>query len=271
MTTATSNSREHAAVGVGPGAQRLLDTAREAANGASHPARQRPALASSDAAALCNALATSEQKLAAALLLVDELRTQELLLKQNVALLTEAVGQAHQFAYHDELTGLPNRRLLLDRFNQAIARAARQHKPVALLFLDLDGFKTINDTLGHVAGDSLLKQVAARLSACIRTSDTACRFGGDEFVILLPELDGQDSAAVAAGKIRARLAAPYFVGGTEIRVVTSIGMALYPVDGRAFEDLLRRSDVAMYWDKARGPVKPSLRRVAVARMAPRSG
>ena len=262
MTTGISNSREHAAVEAGLGAQGLLDATHEAANGASDPVRQRPALAFSDAAALCCALAAGEQKLEAALGLVDELRAQESLFRQQVALLREAVAQARQFAHHDELTGLPNRRLLLDRFNQAIARAAREHKLVALLFLDLDRFKAINDALGHVAGDSLLKQVAARLSACIRTSDTVCRFGGDEFVILLPELDGQDSAAVAAGKIRARLAAPYFVGGTEIRVVTSIGMALYPVDGKTYEDLLRRSDVAMYWDKARGLVKPSLRRVA---------
>ena len=99
------------------------------------------------------------------------------LLKKNVALLSETVVQVRQFAYHDELTGLPNRRLLLDRFDQAMARATRQHKLVALLLLDLDGFKTINDALGHVAGDSLLKQLAARLSVCIRTSDTACRDG----------------------------------------------------------------------------------------------
>lgn len=263
--TGTSNSREHGAVGVDLGGQRLLDTAREAANAASELARQRPALASSDAAALCCALAISEQKLEAAFRLVDELRTQESLFKQRVALLSEAVAQARQFAYHDELTGLPNRRLLLDRFNQAIARGERQHKLVALLFLDLDGFKTINDALGHVAGDSLLKQVAARLSACVRTSDTVCRFGGDEFVILLPELEGPESAAAAARKIRAHLAAPYFIGDTEIGVATSIGMALYPVDGKAYDDLLRLSDIAMYWDKARGPAEPSLRCVAVAR------
>ena len=257
MRTETLNSCEHAAVGGRPGAQRPLSTAREAANAASDPARQRAALALSDAAALCSALATSEQKLGAALGLIDELQKQESLLKKNVALLSETVVQVRQFAYHDELTGLPNRRLLLDRFDQAMARATRQHKLVALLFLDLDGFKTINDALGHVAGDSLLKQLAARLSACIRTSDTACRFGGDEFVILLPELESQEDAAAAAGKIRAHLAAPYFIGGTAIEVAISIGMALYPVDGNGYEDLLRQSDVAMYCDKARGLVKPS--------------
>jgi diguanylate cyclase (GGDEF)-like protein len=265
MTTETLNGCEHATVAVRPGAQRPLNTVREAANAASDPARQRAALAFSDAAALCCALAASEQKLGAALRLIDELRQQESLARKKVALLSEAVAQARQFAYHDELTGLPNRRLLLDRFNQAMAQAARQHKLVALLFLDLDGFKTINDALGHVAGDLLLRQVAARLSACIRTSDTACRFGGDEFVILLPELEGQESAAAAAGKIRAHLAAPYFIGGTAIALTTSIGMALYPVDGRAYEDLLRQSDIAMYCDKARGSAKPSLSCDAVAR------
>ena len=261
MTTEPLNGREHAAVGARPDLQSLLDQAREAANAASDPARQRPAPASSDAAAFCNTIAVSAQALVATLRLVDEL---ESLLEVRAALLSEAVAQARQFAYHDELTGLPNRRLLLDRFNQAIARAARQHEAVALLFLDLDGFKTINDVLGHVSGDSVLKQVAARLSACVRTSDTACRFGGDEFLILLPDLKSCESAAVVAGKIRAHLAAPYFVGNTEIQLATSIGMALYPVDGMGYEDLLRQSNVAMYWDKARGPAKPSLRCDAVA-------
>jgi len=262
MTMGTTNGRERGAAGARPGAQLPFNTASEAANAALLPAQRRAAVAFSHATAISSALATSEQKLGAALRLIDHLRSQESRLKKKVALLSETLAQVRQFAYHDELTRLPNRRLLVDRFNQAIARAARQRKLVVLLFLDLDGFKTVNDSFGHVAGDSLLKQVAARLLACIRASDTVCRFGGDEFVILLPELDGQDSAAAAVGKIRARLAAPYLVGGTEIGVVTSIGMALYPVDGKTYEDLLRRSDVAMYWDKARGLVKPSLRRVA---------
>jgi diguanylate cyclase (GGDEF)-like protein len=259
MKTETLNDSEHAVAGAGHGEQRLVNTARKAANGSSAPARQPAALPFPNFVALCRALATSAQELGAALRLIDGLRREESLLKQEIATLSEAVVQVRQFAYHDELTGLPNRRLLLDRFNQAIARGARQHKPVALLLLDLDGFKTINDALGHAAGDSLLKQVAARLSACIRTSDTACRFGGDEFVILLPELESEESAASAARKIRAHLDAPYFVDGTVIEVATSMGMALYPIHGNAYEDLLRQSDVAMYCDKARGPAKPSLR------------
>jgi diguanylate cyclase (GGDEF)-like protein len=265
MTTGTFNGNGHAAGGALPGAQRLLDGARKAANASPNPARQREALASSDAAALCCALATSEQKLGAALRLIDDLQEQGSLLKQRIALLNKAAAQARQFAYHDELTGLPNRRLLFDRFNQAIARGARQHKPVALLFLDLNGFKSINDALGHVAGDSLLKQVAARLSACIRTSDTACRYGGDEFVVLLPDLEDRESSVAAVEKIRAHLAAPYLIGGTEIEVATSIGMAVYPLDGNVYEDLLRQSDVAMYCDKGRGPAKPSFTSDAVTR------
>ena len=106
--------------------------------------------------------------------------------------------------YHDELTGLPNRRLLRDRLNQ-MAQGARQHKQVVLLLLDLDGLETINDQLGHAAGDKVLQAVAERLSASIRAADTACRYGGDEFVIMLPEVDQPGLAGAVAAKVRARL------------------------------------------------------------------
>ena len=122
---------------------------------------------------------------------------------------------------------------------------------MALLFLDLDEFKKVNDVHGHAAGDSILRQVAERLRACIRTSDTACRYGGDEFVVLLPGLAGRESALAVARKIRARLAVPCIVDDVEIRVTASIGVAVYPVDGHEYGDLLRVTDGFMYRDKAR--------------------
>jgi diguanylate cyclase (GGDEF)-like protein len=175
---------------------------------------------------------------------------------RQVALLAQEVARARQFAHHDGLTGLPNRHLLLDRYNQAVAAAARQHRQVALLFLDLDGFKTVNDTYGHAAGDRVLQQVAARLRACIRTSDTACRYGGDEFVILLPQYEGRESAVAVAEKVCAHLAAPYAVGGTAISVTASIGMSTYPIDGHEYGDLMQVTDRAMYRNKVRDAAAP---------------
>jgi diguanylate cyclase (GGDEF)-like protein len=200
--------------------------------------------------ALERALEVSRERLRAAQCRIEALETQGVLLKHQVALLQRTVSQARQFAHHDELTGLPNRRLLLDRYNQAVALAARLDRRVALLFLDLNGFKKINDVHGHAVGDRILQLVAGRLRACIRTSDTACRYGGDEFVILLPELDGRASAVAAARKISARLAVPYIVEGMEITVTASIGVAVYPVDGHQYDDLMRLSDGSMYRNKA---------------------
>lgn len=208
-------------------------------------------------AELHQALAISQQQVVAAQQQIDVLQKSDELLKQEVLQLAQAVAQAvaqaRRFAHHDQLTGLPNRSLLLDRFKQATARAARQHKQVALLFLDLDGFKNINDVLGHTGGDRLLQQVATRLTASIRTSDTACRYGGDEFVILLPELAGRESAIAARDKIRGHLTMPYLVGGTRIKVTASMGMAVYPTDGREFDELICKSDAGMYCNKACDP------------------
>lgn len=165
---------------------------------------------------------------------------------------------ANHLAYHDALTGLPNRRLLMDRLNQAIAQASRQKKRVALVFFDVDGFKVINDKLGHTYGDKLLQGVAQRLSACLRAADTACRYGGDEFIVLLPEVEGERSAAVVEQKIRATLAAPYLVDGTMITVTLSIGTAVYPVDAKDHHDLIRLADAAMYSVKTNGGAAPSV-------------
>jgi diguanylate cyclase (GGDEF)-like protein len=161
-------------------------------------------------------------------------------------------------AYHDKLTGLPTRSLLLDRLNQAVAQGARQGRQVALLFLDLDGFKRVNDERGHRAGDVLLQQVAGRLSACLRAGDTACRYGGDEFVIMLPEVDGQESAATVAEKIRSQLSVPYPVDGGTITVTASIGTAVYPVDGEDCGALIEQSDIRMYRAKTRSGAAPHL-------------
>jgi diguanylate cyclase (GGDEF)-like protein len=180
---------------------------------------------------------------------IDDLKGRNSLLGRTVALLARQAAKASQFAYRDELTGLPNRRLLLDRFGQAVRHANRQCNQVVVVFLDLDGFKGINDALGHTAGDKLLQQVAARLTACIRTSDTACRYGGDEFVVLLPEFKGHESVYAAAEKIRAQLAALYVIGGVAIEVTASVGTAVYPVDGNELDDLIQASDRAMYRSK----------------------
>lgn len=154
--------------------------------------------------------------------------------------------QAQHLADHDELTGLPNRSVLRDRLSQAIAQAARQHKQVGLLLLDMDGFKSVNDRLGHATGDKLLQRVAQRLLTCIRGADTACRYGGDEFVILLPEVGGGESVAEVARKLRAQLDPPYVVDGHTIEVTASIGVAVYPADGDSQNELIRRADLAMY-------------------------
>ena len=248
MTMAVTNGHAHAGLRQRPACEVCLNAAHEAVEPA--PEMHASTLATASTAALHRALAISEQQVLTALRQIDTLQRRDELLKQEVNQLAQAVAQARRFSHYDQLTGLPNRTLLLDRFNQAVARAARQRKQVALLFLDLDGFKSINDMLGHSAGDRLLQQVAARLTASIRTSDTACRYGGDEFVLLLPELECGESAVAAAEKIRAHLAKPYLVGGTSIQVTASIGMAIYPTDGSEFDDLIQQSDAGMYSNKA---------------------
>jgi len=240
----SSTTSRSGAQRVGGRSQRVFGAAIEPRSTASDPTVL-------NAARLGRALDVSRERLRAALCRIDALETEGLLLRHQVALLQRTVAQARQFACHDELTGLPNRRVLLDRYNQAVALAQRQGRRVGLLFLDLNEFKKVNDVHGHAAGDGILRQVAERLRACIRTSDTACRYGGDEFVVLLPELAGRESALAAARKIRARLAVPCIVGGVEITVTASIGVAVYPVDGNEFGDLMRMSDGLMYRDKVR--------------------
>lgn len=157
----------------------------------------------------------------------------------------------HQ-SFHDALTGLPNRMLLEDRMKQATANLSRQHAPVAVLFIDLDRFKDINDTLGHAAGDRLLQEVAERLGHCVREGDTVARLSGDEFVVLLAGLHDVEDAAVVADKILATVSGPCQIGGKELRVSPSIGIAIFPGDGQNMEQLLRSADTAMYHAKQDG-------------------
>ncbi len=155
-------------------------------------------------------------------------------------------------AQHDALTGLPNRLLLKERLTQAIGAALRSKTQLALMFIDLDFFKHINDSLGHSVGDLLLNSVAARLSACIRTTDTVCRQGGDEFVILLRTIDDPQDAAHVAAKLFAALASPHHIGGNEIYVSISIGISIFPYDGHTVDQLMQNADIAMYHAKANG-------------------
>ena len=155
-------------------------------------------------------------------------------------------------AQHDFLTGLPNRVLLTERLSQAIGLAHRHRKQVALLFLDLDNFKHINDSLGHAIGDQLLQSVAVRLTACVRTTDTVCRQGGDEFVILLAEIEQPQDAAHVAEKLRAAFAVPHLIGGHELHVTLSIGISVFPDDGIDVDTVMQNADTAMFHAKARG-------------------
>ncbi|WP_158219769.1 bifunctional diguanylate cyclase/phosphodiesterase [Ideonella sp. A 288] len=163
----------------------------------------------------------------------------------------QAAALVHS-AGHDTLTGLPNRTLLNDRLDHAIDMAARRHGQLAVLFLDLDAFKHINDSMGHTVGDELLQSVALRLKASVRLSDTVSRQGGDEFVVLLSEITSAQSAGRSADKIVKALAVPHIVRGQPLTVSVSVGISLYPEDGTTSEKLLQYADLAMYQAKQMG-------------------
>jgi diguanylate cyclase (GGDEF)-like protein/PAS domain S-box-containing protein len=155
-------------------------------------------------------------------------------------------------AYHDQLTGLANRILFKDHLDMAIAQAKRNQKMLAVMFLDMDRFKVVNDTLGHVIGDSLLKKVASRLKGCLREGDTLARQGGDEFTLLLPQIDDREDAMRTAEKMIKSFDASFQIDGHELYVSISIGIALYPVDGESIDTLIKNADIAMYDSKAKG-------------------
>ncbi|GBL46822.1 adenylate cyclase [Sulfuriferula multivorans] len=155
-------------------------------------------------------------------------------------------------ALHDPLTGLPNRRLLMDRLSLAIAHAHRNQSTMAVMYLDLDGFKLINDTLGHDAGDTLLQMVADRLVAAVRQEDTVSRLGGDEFVIGLSELSHADDAVNMVLKVIQALAQPYNIQGRNVSMTASVGIGIYPTHGVEVETLMKSADTALYEAKRTG-------------------
>ncbi len=218
-------------------------------NGHDTSQSQKDSARSADVSAVTRALDSSRRQLSASRQQEVDLLRQCSLLNEKVQSLELALAKANQFAHYDELTGLPNRRLLLDRFIQAAALANRHKQFLALLFFDANEFKRVNDILGHDAGDKLLQQVATRLSGSIRKSDTACRYGGDEFVVLLNEISDQEHVIKALKKIRAELASLYKIDGYPIQLTMSDGLALYPRDAQSFTDLMQFADRSMFNNK----------------------
>ena len=157
-----------------------------------------------------------------------------------------------QLAYYDALTGLPNRRLLEDRLQHAIRHAHRKQQMLAVMFVDLDHFKAVNDSHGHAAGDHLLTEIAGRLQSCLREDDTLARLGGDEFIVLLPELDSSEHAIRVTHRLIEANARPYRCGDALLRVGSSIGISLYPLEGETADALMEKADEAMYQAKAAG-------------------
>ena len=170
----------------------------------------------------------------------------------DISAMRRAEAQLNHLAHHDPLTGLPNRLLFNDRLDQTLARAQREEGRCAILFFDLDGFKVINDTLGHSSGDLLLQTIAARLKGGLRSNDTAARLGGDEFVVLLDHIAKSEDAARIAGKLLEALALPVELGAEPVGVSASVGISVYPDNGRSRDALLKAADTAMYSAKAQG-------------------
>ena len=181
-----------------------------------------------------------------------ELQAANRKLESEIGERVQAENLARHLADHDMLTGLPNRRILEDRLTQALALSQRNRKQTAVMFVDLDRFKHINDSLGHAVGDALLKEVAGRLSGQLRDGDTICRIGGDEFVVVLPEVKRAADPANVAQKIIENLSMPFLIEGHELTITPSLGISVYPDDGRDAETLIRNADAAMYHAKEMG-------------------
>jgi diguanylate cyclase (GGDEF)-like protein len=182
---------------------------------------------------------------------LETLRATNAQLVRELAALKEREAQAQRLADRDALTGLYNRRRMLELLEAAISEAVLQRQYVGLLFIDLNGFKGINDEYGHAAGDKILTTVATRIAARVRTGDLVCRYGGDEFVVVLPSVPDAAAVTRVADTIRERVALPYWIHGNEQHLTAAIGESLYPHDGDNAEALLHRADQAMYRLKAR--------------------
>ncbi|MES2322945.1 MAG: EAL domain-containing protein [Pseudomonadota bacterium] len=181
-----------------------------------------------------------------------ELAGANALLQGEIVERRQAEARVHHMAYHDSLTGLPNRALLSDRLDRAMLAVQRSDRKLAVMFIDLDRFKTINDSLGHLTGDYLLKEVASRLCRAVRASDTVARLGGDEFVVLVPGIRSPDECTHVAEKIIEVLDSPFPFEGRLLHITPSIGISMYPDDGGDVETLMRHADAAMYHAKASG-------------------
>jgi len=201
-------------------------------------------------------------------LLEDENRALNHDLQQLHAALQEATrrqSESRHLAEHDDLTGLANRRALQTRLQSGIAEAKALQQQLALIFIDLDGFKQVNDRFGHVTGDALLGIVATRIANCVRTQDLACRYGGDEFVVMLTKLGDTSTASSVAAEIQARIDGRYCIDGQDLAISASIGLASYPADGMQAEALLSSADASMYRSKqarARSALQPARDAVA---------
>ena len=171
---------------------------------------------------------------------------------QDITERKRVIRELEHLASHDQLTGLPNRKLFIDRLEHAMRLSRRVEKQTALLFIDIDGFKPINDTYGHDTGDTLLQAIAARLHASVRDSDTVARVGGDEFTVIMENIGDVGHALPVASKILDAMNTPFTIGGIDCRIGASIGISVYPGDSEELDDLIKKADSAMYQAKHGG-------------------
>jgi diguanylate cyclase (GGDEF)-like protein len=182
---------------------------------------------------------------------LDTAITERITLQAELDAAHKTKEELRDLAYHDDLTGLPNRSLLYDRLGLAITQSHRQASHLALLFLDLDDFKAVNDSFGHTSGDRLLAELASRVRGSVRAGDTVARFGGDEFIVLLDSVTGAEDAARVAAKVLDAVQSPFRLDGHEVAVTASVGVSVYPRDGTSADELVKSADAAMYRDKPR--------------------